>query len=100
VHGISQLGEARLLLATLVADERWSPIANLGADISRLDTAALYDTVLEVIDVSTGIVVGETRVDVPLQMVRGGNDLVSAVRETGSGDHRVVVWRVRVEAKK
>jgi hypothetical protein len=94
VVGIAELSENALLVIGYVADPAWQPRNREEVVSASENLNALYDTVIEVVDASTGDILVTRRHADALRLVQSSRDLIFAARETDEGDIKAAIFRV------
>jgi hypothetical protein len=99
--GLSELSPESLLVITSVASPAWKPAASPGEPLRPAETSILgnMDTMLEVVDSSTGEVLAASKVPGVLRGVSGAPDCVFATRQENDGHVTILLWKVELIAR-
>src|SRR5688572_13317025 len=94
VVDMTEFAPDRMLVLGRVADAQWKASDREPVVLPDENLDVLHDTIVDVINVSTGSAVATLRHPAYLRLVRGSQDLVFAAVETPEGDIKAVVHRV------
>lgn len=91
-----------LILLSTVAASGWEPLSGgpPSFDPATLDLGALFDTVIETVDLTTGQVLARRVVEGALAPVSGSPALFYSTREDALGNVTISIWRVRFTASR
>jgi hypothetical protein len=100
-NSITEVAPGRLLVVTLVADAAWKPApANPNGSFRPADTqpSAIWDSIVDLVDATTGAVISTKRFPEALFLVRSTNNEFHTTIETELGHISVIVWRVVIRS--
>jgi hypothetical protein len=94
---IRELGGGRALVTNFVAEPDWTPGSAAGLAPGTTDRGG-HETLMELVDLQTGEVLGSVQVPWLLNFVEGpGEPLVHAAESMPTLDVSIHVWRIRIE---
>jgi len=85
IYGLRELPGGLLLVLLIVADSDWKPVGPRGLPIGEIQPNRMYDSVIEVVDVTTGEVMAFARYNQFLHFVYGSTYLW-ATKENTAGE--------------
>lgn len=98
--GVGDWGEGLLMVVVRLADANWKPIRPSRTPLPGHETIMpaqeneLYDTMIEVLDIRSGTVLGRTQVDGSVVGLVGRDGFYSYAEHSELGEAKYIVWSV------